>query len=163
MNLLAQVLGALAILGWIISIQQKDRKNVLICQVVANGIYAIQYYLLGAFTAAFMNFTSFIRSIVFYKNDKKQSLFSLILFSLTIIVLGIVSYSNTLSLIPIVITLAYTYSVWQDNLTITRYVFLIAAFIWIYYNIQVGAYISVFGNILEIISGIVALIRFKRS
>ena len=67
------------------------------------------------------------------------------------------------NLIPIIITLAYTYSVWQDNLTVTRLVFLIAAFIWIYYNIKVGAYVSIVGNMFEIISGITALIRFKRS
>lgn len=164
MNVLAQILGALAIICWVISIQQKNKQNILVCQIVANGLYAIQYYLLGALTAASMNFTSFLRSIVFYDNEKKNrkhSKFSLLFFSSAIIIFGALTYNGLFNLIPIVITLAYTYSVWQNNLFIARLVFLTAAFIWIYYNIKVGAYISIIGNVLEIISGITALIRFK--
>ncbi len=165
MNLLAQILGVLAIITWVISIQQREKKNVLLCQAIANSIYGIQYFLLGAMSASFMNFISFFRSWVFYDDEKKKrntTGSSFLFFSFIIVVFGILTYRDIFGLIPVFITLAYSYSVWQKNLTITRWIFIIAAFVWIYYNMKVGAYVTVVGNILEIISGIIALIRYKK-
>ena len=45
---------------------------------------------------------------------------------------------------------------------IVRIFFVIAAFLWIVYNLHVGAVMPLIGNVFEIISGILALIRFKK-
>ena len=66
MVILAQVLALFAILFWVISILLKNKKNILLMQVIANGIYGIEYLLLGAFSAASMNFLSFLRLLVYY-------------------------------------------------------------------------------------------------
>ena len=55
------------------------------------------------------------------------------------------------------------YSIWQSNLNITRYIFIIAAIILTYYNFKVRAFVLVLGNILDIISGIISIIRFRRN
>jgi len=165
MYVLAQILGVLAIICWVISIQNNNKKNILICQLLANFLYFIQYFLLNAFTASFMNLVSTIRCFVFYDDELKKnktSKYSLVFFILIIILIGIFTFDRILSLIPILITLAYTYTSFQDNLSLTRYIFIIAAFIWIYYNFQVGAYVSICGNVLEIISGVISIIRFRR-
>ena len=85
----------------------------------------------------------------------------IIIFVIIVIVLGILTYDGYLSLIPIIITLFYTISSWMKDAKWIRIVFLIAAFIWIYYNYVVGAYICIIGNVFEIISGTLALIRFS--
>ncbi|MBE6144798.1 MAG: YgjV family protein [Firmicutes bacterium] len=164
MNALAQLISVLAIFCWIISIQNKKKENIIVCQLSANTLYSIQYFLLNVYGAAFMNIISAIRSFVFYDNEKnkrKNSSYILAFFLVAILITGLLTFDGIISLIPIVITLAYTYSVWQNNLNITRYIFLISAFIWIFYNIKVGAHITVLGNILEIISGIISIIRFR--
>ena len=38
---------------------------------------------------------------------------------------------------------------------------LICGFIWLIYNIIIGAYIIIIGNVLEIISATISLIRYK--
>ena len=43
-----------------------------------------------------------------------------------------------------------------------RIVFLLTAFLWLYYNITMGAYVAVGGNILEIISGTISIFRFNK-
>ena len=164
MFILSQIIGLLAIICWTMSIQQKNKEKILIYQMIANTLYTIQYSLLGAFSAVAMNITSAIRSIVFYSDEKEnnQSKTSCAIFIVIIIILGIITYETPISTIPILITIAYTYSVWQTNLKITRIIFIIAAIIWIYYNLKVGAYISIVGNILEIISGIISIKRFHK-
>ena len=65
-----------------------------------------------------------------------------------------------MDLIPIGITLLYTYITWQKDNKIIRYGTIIAAFLWIYYNFSIQAYSLIIGSIFEITSGIVAIYRF---
>ena len=163
-NLFAQLIGIVAIAFWIFSIQKKEQHKILFLQFLSNLCYAIQYILLGAFEASSMNFTSAIRTYIFYskrKNNKDISLNYLFLFIALITILGIITYKSVLSLIPIFITVLYSISNWVKDEKWIRITVLICAFVWIYYNFVVGAYISIIGNIFEIISSIIALYRFK--
>ncbi len=161
---LAQIVGIVAIFFWLISIQSSKQYKILFLQAVANLIYGFEYILLGVIETAFMNFTSFIRCLLFYqkrKQDKDISNLYLILFSFLVILFGMITYSGYLSLIPIIITLFYTVSSWMKDSKWIRIVFLISAIMWIYYNYKVKAYVCIVGNIFEIISGALSLIRFK--
>ncbi len=162
---LIQMVGALAILFWVISVQEKKQYKILFLQAIANLIYTIQYFLLGVFTAGAMNMVSFIRCFLFYerrKNEKNIPKTYLIGFVIILIIFGIITYEDYLSLIPIIITIFYTISSYMKNSKWLRIIFLMAAFIWIYYNYMVGAYICIIGNILEIISGSISIIRFNK-
>ncbi len=165
MNIFAQVMGVFAIITWVMSIILKNKKDIILSQVVANAIYSVEYTILKADSAASMNFLSFIRLIIYYifaRKNKELPKIILIVFSFLVIVLGIFTYNGLLSIIPIIITLFYTYSLWQDNLKITRIIYVVSAFIWIYYNFQVGAFVGIIGNMLEIIAGIGALIKYHK-
>ena len=163
-NYIIQLIGIIAVFLWVISVHYKEQYKILFLQALANLVYTIQYALLGVFSAASMNFLSLIRCYIFYRKRKQKEDISklwLIVFILLGIILGILTYDNYLSLIPIIITLFYIISSWMKNSTWIRIVFLIAAFIWVYYNYTVGAYVCIIGNILEIISGISSIIRFS--
>jgi len=162
---LIQIVGGLAVLLWLISVQQKKQYKILFLQAIANFLYTVQYFLLGAFTAGCMNFVSFGRCFLFAEKRKKEKEIPriyLLGFILILITLGMITYNGYLSSIPIVITIFYTISSYMKNSKWLRIIFLIAAFIWIYYNYMVGAYICIIGNIFEIISGTISIIRFNK-
>lgn len=164
MVILAQVLASFAILFWVISILLKNKKNILLMQVIANGIYGIEYLLLGAFSAASMNFLSFLRLLVYYfyaSLNMKMSKWILLVFIALVLLFGIITYDGLISLLPIIITVLYTYAFWQNNLNVARIIYIVAAIIWIYYNYEVGAYVGIIGNILEIITGLISLIKYR--
>lgn len=161
MIFLAQIIGGLAVSVWVLSIQNKERKNILIFQSIANLLYTIEYTLLGAYSAASMNLIGTIRCFIFSKIDEDKSKKLLIPFIILILILGILTYNGIISLIPIIIYIFYTISSAKTDAKWNRIVILITAFIWIYYNYKVEAYITIVGNIFEIISGLAALIRFK--
>lgn len=164
MVILAQVLALFAILFWVISILLKNKKNILLMQVIANGIYGIEYLLLGAFSAASMNFLSFLRLLVYYFYallNIKMPKWILFVFIALVLLFGIITYDGLISLLPIIITVLYTYAFWQNNLNVARIIYIVAAIIWIYYNYEVGAYVGIIGNALEITTGLISLIKYR--
>lgn len=165
-SLLIQIIGGLAILLWVISVQEKKQYKILFLQALANLLYTVQYFLLGIFTAGSMSLVSFGRCFLLYikrKKEKEISKSHLIVSIIILIILGAITYESLLSLIPIVITIFYTISSYMKNSQWLRIIFLIAAFIWIYYNYIVGAYVCIIGNVLEIISGTISIIRFHKN
>lgn len=164
MVILAQVLALFAILFWVISILLKNKKNILLMQVIANGIYGIEYLLLGAFSAASMNFLSFLRLLVYYFYallNIKMPKWILFVFIALVLLFGIITYDGLISLLPIIITVLYTYAFWQNNLNVAIIIYIVAAIIWIYYNYEVGAYVGIIGNALEITTGLISLIKYR--
>ena len=165
MNRIAQIFGILAILVWIVSIRKKKKKDIAFLQIISNGLYAVQYSMLGAITAACMNSLSFIRCIIMYidiKKKKKTSKYIILFFVLLMIAIGIYSYNGIISTIPTFLTCLYAYSLWQKNMKVHYFIIVFAAFLWIVYNYYVGAYISLLGNVFEIICGITSLIELKK-
>lgn len=133
-------------------------------QVIANGIYGIEYLLLGAFSAASMNFLSFLRLLVYYfytSLNIKMPKWILFVFIALVLLFGIITYDGLISLLPIIITVLYTYAFWQNNLNVARIIYIVAAIIWIYYNYEVGAYVGIIGNALEITTGLISLIKYR--
>ena len=152
-NIGAQIVGIGAIIVWLISIRQTSMKKITFYQIISNGLYAIQYLLLTAFTAAGMNGLSFVRCYLTYefvKKDKNPPKFILIIFSLLVLLVGVSFYTGILTIIPVIITLGYVYSLWQQKVYVTYVIVLVCSCMWITYNIFVGAYIGVIGNIFEI-------------
>lgn len=110
-----------------------------------------------------MNIFSVIRNAVYFKNEKKQkenSKSQLFIFVIIIIIFGIITGRDFLGIIPILATLLYTFGTWVTNIKYLRLIYLIAASMWIVYNYVLGVYIPLIGNFIELISGIVALVRF---
>jgi len=163
MKFAAQIIGSIAISIWVISIQNKKRSNILKFQAIANLLYTIEYFLFGAYPASSMNLISTIRCLIFSKIEEEKTKKWNIFFIILILILGILTYKNLLSITPIIITIFYTISSSKNNTNLNRITVLISAFIWIYYNYKVGAYITILGNILEIISSSFSIIRFKNN
>lgn len=154
--------GVIALIAWIMSIQQQKKTKILMLQMVANVFYAIQYMALNAFSGCAMNIVAFLKGFIFYLNEKKEKKTSVIILLILIgitMILGVITYQNIFSIIPVLITILYTYSVWQEDIRIICIVFIVCACLWILYNVIVGAYLPLIGNIVELISGVIGLIR----
>ena len=160
MFVFAQIIAIFAIIAYSFAPHQKSKKNVLIFKIVSNLLYALQYIILGAISAAGTNLISMLQSIIFYKyakeNEKVPVLWEVV-FSAIIILLGIFSFTNITSIVPIALALLTTYGIWQDNLKIYRMTCAFAIFCWIFYNIYISAYMSAIGNIFQFISSIIAI------
>lgn len=166
MYYLAQGLELIALILWIIGIVLKDKKNILLYQSTANLIRSVEYSILSAIGAASMNFCSFIRTMVYYlfaKKKKPVPIYVLFIFVALVLLIGFLTCNSLFSLIPVIITLMYTYSLAQDNQLITRIIYIICACFWIYYNVIVGAHLGIVGNIFEIIASFIAILKYRKT
>lgn len=162
--ILAQICGFIILVLTVISVQFKTKEKIVMCFVFANVIAAIQYFLLSAFTGAVISVINAIRCIVFYyykKKEMKPSLIILLIFEMIAIISGIFTWQNIWSLIPIIVTVVYTYGLWQDNVTVIRITTGIAGFGWAIYNIIVMAYVGAVQEISQLASSVIAIVRNK--
>ena len=164
MNYLAFSLGIIAFLLYIFSLQCKNKKNILSFQCLANLFYSLQYFLLNAYSGAYTSVLAMFRCLFynhFEKNNKTIPIILPILFLFLILIFSIFTYKNTISLLPILINILFIIFTYIKNLKYLRINALICAILWFIYNINVEAYGALIGNILEIISAIIALKRYK--
>lgn len=160
--IVAQIFGLTGLAFTIIANYQNKKSKILIFQILANTLCFVQYVLLSALAAASTYFVAVIRSLVFYdfdKREKKKSKLILLLFFILILILGMCSYKDLFSFIPLITALFFTYGVWQDNLKIFRIIAFLVPVAWIAYNIHVGAYIGVVLTIIEALATLFAIIK----
>lgn len=163
MNILyAQLIGAAAMLTMTLSVQCRKKKHMMLVQSAAHMLYSFQYALLGAFSAAFMDIISVLRISIFYKYDKGKKKIPLILPVIIILItafVGTLTYTNPLSLLPVIVAIIYTIGASFKDPKVYKLVFGTCAIAWLFYNLKFQAYVCVIGNIMEITSTAVALIR----
>ena len=112
-----------------------------------------------------MNLVSVFRCCTFGINARKNKdnpLWLLLLILYIIFILALIYCKTLISIIPIFTTLLCTISTWQNNTKYLRYVFILCSVLFLFYNWIVGAYIALIGNLFEIISGAVSIIRFEK-
>lgn len=163
--ILAQICGIIALILTVISVQFKEKEKIMICMILANVIVAIQYFLLNALTGAVISILNTIRCIVFYtykKKNKNPSLMTLIIFEIIAILSGMVTWQDMWSFIPIVITVIYTYGLWQDNVKIIRITTVIVGLGWTIYNIVVHAFVGAIQETAQLISAVIALYKGRQ-
>lgn len=161
----AQIIGFIVLGITVISIQFKTKEKILICQIIANILVSIQYFLLNALTGGVVAVINVIRCLIFYyykKKDKKPSVIFLSIFIVIAIISGILTWQNVFSIIPIIATIVFTYGLWQDNVKITRICTAITAGNWTIYNVIVKAYAGALQSLAECISAIIAMIRNRK-
>lgn len=162
--IIAQTFGIIALILTVISIQFKTKEKIVMCSVLANIVVAIQFFLLDAITGGVISIINAIRCIVFYiykKKDLKPSIITLIIFEIVAIISGCISWQNIWSLIPILVTVLYTYGLWQDNVKVIRITTGIVGGGWAIYDLIVKAYVGALQETSQLISAIIAIYRNK--
>ena len=61
--IISQIIGFLSVVLFLLSYQQKKRKNIILFNVVSRALYIVQYLLLGAFEGAVLDILGAISPI----------------------------------------------------------------------------------------------------
>lgn len=158
------VVSILSIFLYIMSVQFKKKEHILGTQIGASICYLIVYVIKGAWSGVCVEVLEELKNFIFIKiekNKKKIPLYVLMTFILLLVSVSIIFYDGPLSLMPLLINILLFVSTYFKNPKYIRYTMIIAAILWGIYNVYVGAYIICIGNILEIISAIISIIRYK--
>lgn len=164
LNLIVNIVSVISIFLFIISVQFKNKKDILIIQTLSSICYMIVYFLLKAYSGATIELVEQTKNIVFIeyeKNNKDIPLLVLLLFIGLLIIITILTYNGLNSIMPLIIYILYFLSSYFKNPKTIRTTMILCAIIWMLYNYSIGAYLMIIGNILEIVSAVISLIRYK--
>ena len=166
---MAFILGLLAVIAFLLSFQFKSRRNIIAVNLASRFLYIVQYHVLGAFEGAVLDFLGFVSSFIAKYKEKSfiAKNFKVIVIAVNVVVLaaGIALYENIFSVFAILGIIFEISALWLTKEKNIRILSLIAAPFWLLYNIANGAYGSVIGNVLVMISIGIAMLRldFKKN
>ena len=162
MDFLIQVIGFVGLATSILAFQFKKHRGIVLCKMSSELIFALQYILLGAWTAAVLDGISVIRNTLYTNFVKRgRSTAPVILgFCAFVVVTGIVTFDGWLSLLPIAAKLLTTISYGMKNEKLLRFITLPSCVMWSIYNLQVGSLGGALGDALTLISLLIGIYKF---
>ena len=162
MYIVIQIIGFIAFLVSLIAYQRKSKKDILLCMVLSNIINLVHYLLLGAYSGCITKLIAIVRDsfiVLKEKNKKLSSILFLIIFILIYTGVSIYTYTNILSLLPLIAAIIYIIPTWFGNSKTVKITALFCYLLWLTYNIYVLSIAGILANIVSIISIIVSLKR----
>ena len=164
MPILIRILGITALILCVIPFQFKHHKQIVLCKMVSELLFATQYFLIGpsAYTGACLDLISGGRNYLFYKlvEKKKSTLQVILVFSAFMSGLGIITWASWLSLLPVCAKVISTVSYGMKREKLLRFITLPSCVLWVIYNISVGGWEAAIGDSLSICSILIGIWKF---
>ena len=161
-DLLIQFIGFLALAASLISFQFKKHGRILLFRTASELIFALQYILLGAWTAAIMDGISVVRNLLYTHLVKKNRSTTpvIVVFCIFVIATGLFAFDGIISLLPIISKLLTTISYGMKNERWLRFITLPSCIFWIIYNLFVGSVAGILADSLTLVSLFIAIYKF---
>lgn len=166
---IAQIVGIAAVATFLLSYQQKKRKNIILWNAISRGLYILQYCLLGAFSGAVLDVLGALSSVLAGKKEqgfiKKHTKLTMLLINGAIVIAGLVIailHRSLWDLLPIAGVLLHTGAFWITDEKIIRRISLAGSPFWFIYNFHSLAFGSAVGDILTMCSILIAMVRYRK-
>lgn len=167
-EIIPQIIGLLAVATFLLSYQQKKRKSIIIWNIISRCLYILQYLLLGAFSGAVLDILGAAASVLAEKKHTsfiKKHIKTVVITTNTVIISAglciAVLNRSFLDIFPIIGVLLHTGAFWISNEKIIRRISLMGSPFWFIYNFLSRAYGSAVGDILTMMSIIVAMVKYR--
>ena len=173
-EIIAQAFGIIGMLMSILSYQQKGKARILTFQLLGSVLFVVNFFLLGAFSGAILNFVAIVRALIFIYEDKVHADHPAWTIGLTAVyVLSYISVFTIFGKEPTVInlfveilpvlamtvtTVAFRYK--EDK--ILRRVAFISSPLWLTYNFIFFSLGGIIGETLNLSSAIIGTLRLDR-
>lgn len=168
MKLIPLFIGLLAVAMFLLSYQQKKRKNIILFNVISRCLYILQYLLLGAFSGAVLDILGALASVVAGKKHtewiKKHLPLVILMMNGLIVAAGLtIAFLNRswLDLFSLTGVLLHTGAFWLNSEKIIRRISLAGSPFWFVYNFLSRAYGSALGDLLTMGSILLAMYRHR--
>lgn len=161
-EIIIQLIGFLALGCSLLSFQFKKHNRILLFRTASELIFALQYILLGAWTAAIMDGISVVRNMLYTSLVKKNRSTTpvIVVFSIFVVATGLIALDGIISLLPIISKLLTTVSYGMKKEKWLRFITLPSCIFWIIYNGFVGSWAGILADSLTLVSLLIAIYKF---
>jgi len=161
-QIVPQLIGILILIVNLVSPHFKARQSILIATFVTNLLFVVMYIYLSVWSSVLVVSICVLRDIIFIcyaKRDKSTPIWLLFLI-ISFLISSVVLVYNDLRDLLLLSTVVYTYAAWQKRIWVLRLGILVANISFIFFDLLHRALTSAFATILELISVILAIIRY---
>lgn len=150
-----QFIGFLAWFLLAVSYYRKDTNRILFVQLIANVLFCLHYFLLGAYSGLLICVYEVMRDFLYYKTDKDNYIFigSFILY----VVSSIITFSTLLDLFPYVASLIDGFFLTKRR-NVVVFGAIITYTLWLIYDMYALSYSGAITDAIIILSNLSILI-----
>ena len=166
MYLTSQIIEIIALFFALISYHFNTKKKIFISNNISCILNIIHYALLGAYSGMITKVIAVFRNnfiIGKEKNKKLDNIIFLIIFIIIYVIVGIFTYKNIYSLLPITAALIYLIFTWYGNELQVKRVAFYCYFLWILYNVCILSYAGIGANVILLISSGIAYFKERKN
>lgn len=158
----AQITGIMAFVFSVVSLQAKSTKVINILKTISQILFSVQYFLLGAYTAMFMNMFASLRGFTYLhlESKKKSTLWAQIIFIFIFVLFGLLTWDGIIGIFAILGMVIQTIAYGSKKPSNIRMIDFFACFMWFTYNLyyhSVGGLLSDTFSAVSIVIGIIRL------
>ena len=174
-EIIAQAVGIVAMCLFVLSYQQKNAKSIIAWQMIGAALFIVNFFMLGEYLGALLNLICFVRAILFLLKKKlhTDSVGWLIGFAVVYIASYVLTFTVfgseptvpnfILQCCPVVGVLFQHLGLRNEDTKKIRAFCLVGSAAWLIFNCFVGSIGAILCESFNIISIIVAFIRFNRA
>ncbi len=159
------IFGLLSTIAALMSMQFKDMRLVLICQIICNGTGAVSYLLTpeGGLSGSGIYAIAILQSLVFFilrckKINEPQ--YIAYIFAAAYLTCSVFTYQKPLDVVPALAALTCAFGVAQKNASFYRLLILANGIIWLIYDLLLPASITMaVSHIITIASAVLGIVR----
>jgi hypothetical protein len=163
MFIIAQFFGILVLVTNVLSMQMKNKKQIIFMFILANLFASINFLLLQGYSGAIICFFSIIQTFinkVFEKQNKKVPKVVIGIYAVISIILGIITFNSFIDIVPIICSILYSLTIIQDKEKNIRKISLVNIILWVIYDVICKAYTAAISDLLMTVSTVVGMYRF---
>lgn len=173
-DIFAQVVGIIAMFFFVLSYQQKNAKSIVLWQMIGTMLFTVNFFMLGEYLATILNFTGFVRAVLFLKKEKLHTDSVGWLIGFTVAYLGAYALAFTvfgteptlpnflLQCCPVLGMFFQHLGLRNEDTTKIRALCLIGSVAWLIFNLTAFAIGAILCETFNIVSILVAFARFNR-
>ena len=160
--LMAQIFGLCAMTFSICAWQLKNPRNILRCYVPSSLFWAVQYFLLGAYSAVITSVVVAFKDFILSYLPKEKTKFFIPVFLVFIWSVGIPFVKEPLHIIPLIIITIFNITLLQpDNRGLISRSTVLCQIGWLVFNFSVGSWMGVACSIFVMSSAITGMARVE--
>lgn len=162
--IISQLIGFVAAAILLLSFQQRTHKKIVIMQACSGLLFAIQYFMLGAYEGMAGNLIGMTRSLFFSFRGKSKFVDSAacpVIFAILAAASGMLTYTSPASLLPMAAMIISSFVMWNPKTQQLRALTMPTSAMWLIYNFICSSYSGILTEIFNLISIVIGLIRFR--
>lgn len=163
---LSQIIIALSYITYGISYLSKNRKTILACTLCSSVLFMLAYICLDAKSAVYINLLSIVRQLLLIIQEKNQSqkMYVYVFFFnlISTLLVGILTYENIYSALPVFATLIFVYSSWQKSISMYRLCGIVIEINWLVYGIYLKSIVSIIMEAIILVAVIINFIKINK-